>query len=193
MPPPSQVCMANAPNTNANTSVILHNSSVCDAILPQTPSECQQWLSLEVPQGCNGRFMQGYGKVPASAHSAYIGISVFCADARPQTAARFSASTSCVFTLPFPNRKRLSLVRDMRWYRAVPLLDFLILAVLAICGPFCRRFPRRQMHHTTFRRKKNEPNMNSFWGRRPAKGRQGCRNQGWRQGQCHESTEKSGF
>ena len=27
--------------------------------------------------GCNGRFMQGCGKVPASAHSAYIGVYVF--------------------------------------------------------------------------------------------------------------------
>ena len=32
--------------------------------------------------GCNGRFMQGYSKVPASAHSAYIGVFVFAPASR---------------------------------------------------------------------------------------------------------------
>ena len=32
---------------------------------------------ISTPCGCNGRFMQGYGKVPASAHSACIGVYVF--------------------------------------------------------------------------------------------------------------------
>ena len=67
----------------------------------------------------------------------WLSIATYASSSTPENAAaRFSASTSCVFTLPFSNRKRLSLVRDMRWYRAVPLPDFLILAVLAICGPF---------------------------------------------------------
>ena len=93
----------------------------------------------------------------------WLSIATYASSFTPENAAaRFSASTSCVFILPFANRKRLSFVRDMRWYRAVPLFDFLILAGLAICSPFCQRFPRRQMHHTTFRRKKNELNMNSF-------------------------------
>ena len=35
--------------------------------------------------------------------------------------------------------------------------------------------------------------MNSFRGRRPAGSSQGKQKWGWRQGQCHESTEKSGF
>ena len=52
--------------------------------------------------------------------------------------------------------------------RHFPLFDFLILAGLAICSPFCRRFPRRQMHHTKFRRKKNELNMN--FGKEPPTG-----------------------
>ena len=64
---------------------------------------------------------------------------------------------------------------------------------LPFCSPFRRRFPRRQMHHTTSRRKKSELKVNSFGGRRQAKGRQGGRNQWWRLGQCHESTGKSGF
>ena len=46
-------------------------------IIPNPSLGCQCGIGLEVPQGCNGRFMQGCSKVPASAHSAYIVVYVF--------------------------------------------------------------------------------------------------------------------
>ena len=44
-------------------------------IIPNPSLGCQ--CGIGAPNRGNGRFMQGYGKVPASAHSAYIGVYVF--------------------------------------------------------------------------------------------------------------------
>jgi len=61
-------------------------------------------------------------------------------------------------------------VRDIRWYRAVPLLDFLILAVLAMFVVLsAAAFPRRHVHNSTSSEKKNELNMNSGQASPPVK------------------------
>ncbi len=56
---------------------------VCHAVsgnsIPNPVDERLRLLLKNFAAGCKRRFMQGYGKVPASAHSAYIGVYVFAA------------------------------------------------------------------------------------------------------------------
>ena len=47
--------------------------------IPNSVDERLGPLLKNFAAGCNWRFMQGYGKVPTSAHSAYIGVYVFAA------------------------------------------------------------------------------------------------------------------